>query len=73
MGIEADTIEATYDATQWEPALVDALANGSYDVIVLGTSNMIEYVQRIAPQYPDRVSSSLTIRSTSQAIRENAA
>ncbi len=53
LGIKADTIEATYDATQWEPALVDALANGSYDVVVLGTSNMVEYVQRIAPQYPD--------------------
>lgn len=52
-GIEADTIEATYDATQWEPALVDALANGDYDVIVLGTSNLVEYVQRIAPQHPD--------------------
>jgi basic membrane protein A len=53
LGIEAETIETTYDATQWEPALVDALANGDYDVIVLGTSNMVEYVQRIAPQYPD--------------------
>ncbi len=53
LGIEANTIETTYDATQWEPALVDALANGDYDVIVLGTSNMVEYVQRIAPQYPD--------------------
>lgn len=53
LGIEADTIETTYDATQWEPALVDALANGDYDVIVLGTSNLVEYVQRIAPQYPD--------------------
>jgi basic membrane protein A and related proteins len=53
LGIEADTIETTYDATQWEPALVDALANGGYDVIVLGTSNLVEYVQRIAPQYPD--------------------
>ncbi len=53
LGIEADTIETTYDATQWEPALVDALANGDYDVVVLGTSNLVEYVQRIAPQYPD--------------------
>jgi basic membrane protein A len=53
LGIQAETIETTYDATQWEPALVDALANGNYDVIVLGTSNMVEYVQRIAPQYPD--------------------
>src|SRR5215207_819961 len=26
LGVEANTIEATYDATQWEPALVDALA-----------------------------------------------
>ena len=53
LGVKADTIEATYDATQWEPALVDALANGDYNVVVLGTSNMVEYVQRIAPQYPD--------------------
>jgi basic membrane protein A len=53
LGVKANTIEATYDATQWEPALVDALANGDYNVVVLGTSNMVEYVQRIAPQYPD--------------------
>ena len=53
LGIEADTIETSYDATQWEPALVDALENGDYDVVVLGTSNMVEYVQRLAPQYPD--------------------
>ena len=49
LGIQADTIETTYDATQWEPALVDALANGGYDVIVLGTSNMVEYVQQDRP------------------------
>ena len=53
LGVEAETIEASYDATQWEPALVDALANGDYDVVVLGTSNMVEYVQNIAPQYSD--------------------
>ena len=53
LGIEADTIETSYDATQWEPALVDALENGDYDVVVLGTSNMVEYVQRLAPQDPD--------------------
>lgn len=54
LGVEAKTIEASYDATQWEPSLVDAAANEDFDVMVLGTSNMIEYVQKVAPQYPDK-------------------
>jgi len=54
LGVEAKTIEASYDATQWEPALIDAAANEEFDVMVLGTSNMIEYVQKITPQYPDK-------------------
>ena len=54
LGIEAKTVEASYETTQWEPALVDTLANAEFDVIVLGTSNMVEYVQKYAPQYPDK-------------------
>ena len=54
LGIQSKTIEVSYETTQWEPALVDALANEDFDVIVLGTSNMVEYVQRYAPQYPDK-------------------
>lgn len=54
LGIESRTIEVSYATTQWEPALVDTLANAEFDVMVLGTSNMVEYVQKYAPQYPDK-------------------
>jgi basic membrane protein A len=54
LGIEAKTIEGSFETTQWEAALVDILANEEFDVMVLGTSNMIEYVQQYAPQYPEK-------------------
>ena len=44
LGVEVDTVEATYDATQWEPALVDSLANGDYDVIAEKTDLEFESV-----------------------------
>jgi basic membrane protein A len=54
LGVEAKTIETSYDTTQWEPALVDTLANDDFDVMVLGSPNMIQYAQQYAPQYPDK-------------------
>lgn len=54
LGVEAKTIEAGYDPTQWEAALVDTVANEDFDVMVLGTSNMVSYMQALAPQYPDK-------------------
>ncbi|MBK8047101.1 MAG: BMP family ABC transporter substrate-binding protein [Anaerolineales bacterium] len=53
LGIDAQTIEVAYDSTQYEPALVDALANNDFDVVVLGTSDMVPYVEKLAPEYPD--------------------
>lgn len=53
LGIQAKTIEASYDSAQWEPALVDALNNNKYDVVVLGTSDMVPYAEKLAPKYPD--------------------
>ncbi len=54
LGVEAKTIEAGTDPTAWEAALVDAAANEEFDVMIVGTYQMIEYLQKIAPQYPDK-------------------
>ena len=53
-GIQAKTIEAGIDETQWEAALVDAAENEDFDMMIVGTFQMISYLQQIAPQYPDK-------------------
>ena len=45
-------IEAGTDRSKWEPALDDA-ADAGYNVIVAGTFDMIDFVTKLAPQYPD--------------------
>ncbi|RMF06001.1 MAG: BMP family ABC transporter substrate-binding protein, partial [Chloroflexi bacterium] len=54
LGAQTKTIEAGLDETQWESALVDAAANEDYDVLVVGTFQMISYLEQVAPQYPDK-------------------
>lgn len=54
LGAETKTIEAGVDPTGWEAALVDTAANEEFDIMVVGTFQMIEYLEKIAPQYPDR-------------------
>lgn len=54
LGMQTKTIEAGLDETQWESALIDAAANEDYDVLVVGTFQMISYLEQVAPQYPDK-------------------
>ncbi|GAB4425095.1 MAG: BMP family ABC transporter substrate-binding protein [Anaerolineae bacterium] len=54
LGIESKTIEAGIDEVGWEAALVDAAANEEYDVFIVGTFQMISYLEQVAPQYPDK-------------------
>lgn len=54
LGIEAKTIEAGLDETQWEAAMIDAAANQDFDVFIVGTWQMNGYLQDLAPQYPDK-------------------
>lgn len=54
LGAEIKTIEAGVDPTGWEAALVDAAANEEYDILIVGTFQMIEYLEKVAPQYPDK-------------------
>jgi basic membrane protein A and related proteins len=53
-GIQVRTIEASYDPARWKPALEDAAANADYDLIVVGTNQMVEFVEEIAPRYPEK-------------------
>lgn len=54
LGAEIKTIEAGIDPTGWEAALVDAAANEEFDILIAGTFQMIEYLEKVAPQYPDK-------------------
>ncbi len=54
LGAEIKTIEAGIDPTGWEAALVDAAANEEFDILIVGTFQMIEYLEKVAPQYPDK-------------------
>lgn len=54
LGIEAKTIEAGTDPTQWESALTDAAANEDYDVFITGSFQVIEYLQKVAPEHKDK-------------------
>jgi basic membrane protein A and related proteins len=53
-GLEVKTIEAGIDPAKWQPALEDAAANEDYDVMILGTYQMSEFLEKIAPKYPDK-------------------
>ncbi len=54
LGVQTKTIEAGLDETSWEPALVDAAANEEFDVFIVGTWQMVSYLEQVAPQYPDK-------------------
>jgi len=53
-GIEVKTIEAGVDPAKWKPALEDAAANEDYDILIVGTFQMSEFLQEVAPKYPDK-------------------
>lgn len=52
--LEVKTIEAGIDPAKWQPALEDAAANEEYDILIVGTYQMSEFLQLVAPKYPDK-------------------
>jgi len=52
--ITVKTIEAGVDPARWEAALADAAANEDYDILIVGTWQMAEFLQNEAPKYPDK-------------------
>jgi len=53
-GINLKIIEAGLDPAKWKPYLEDAAANEKYDVLVAGSWSMNEYMEVVAPKYPDK-------------------
>ena len=52
LGIEFRLIEMGYDQSVWDPTLAD-ISEQNYDVIILGTWQMTESLEEIAPWNPD--------------------
>lgn len=52
LGAEVRTIEMSYDQTRWEPTLWE-VSEQDWDIIILGTWQMSEHLQEIAPEFPD--------------------
>lgn len=53
--IDVNTIELGVDPANWETGLDDAMSNtDSYDILIVGTWQMIEFLSRRAHLYPDK-------------------
>lgn len=52
--IEVMTVEMSNDDTKWMPTLYDYCDDGTWDVIIVGTWQMVEPVQEVAALYPDQ-------------------
>jgi len=53
LGVETKVIEMGFDNTKWEPNLLDVSAQ-NYDIIIVGTYQMQEIIEKVAPQFPDK-------------------
>lgn len=53
--IEIDTVELGIDPANWEPGLLDVMADtDSYDILIAGTFQMIDFMAANAHNYPDK-------------------
>lgn len=52
--VETQTVEMTYDATKWTPALIEFSEDADTDIIISGTWQMVDRVIEVAPDYPDK-------------------
>ena len=54
LGAEVKVVEMTYDETKWMPTLLEFSDDPETDIIIVGTWQMVEKLQEVAPQYPDK-------------------
>lgn len=50
--VDASYVEMGYDSAVWATTLAD-VSEGDYDIIIVGTYQLQDALQEIAPQYPD--------------------
>lgn len=53
LGIVAKVVEGSYDSSRWEPDLLQ-LAEGDWDIVIAGTWQLVEYLEKIAPNHPEK-------------------
>ncbi|MBN2050342.1 MAG: BMP family ABC transporter substrate-binding protein [Spirochaetales bacterium] len=53
LGIEGKVIEGSYDTARWEPDITQ-LAEGDWDIIIAGTWQLQEILEKLAPQHPEK-------------------
>lgn len=53
LGIEGKTIEGGYDPARWEPD-IEQLCQGDWDIIIAGTWQLQEYLEKLGPKYPNK-------------------
>lgn len=53
LGCETNVVEMGYDNTVWETTLYE-VSDQDYDIIIVGTWQMQEILQKVAPEYPDK-------------------
>lgn len=53
LGIEGKTIEGLYDPARWEPD-IEQLCQGDWDIIIAGTWQLQEILEKLAPKYPNK-------------------
>jgi len=51
LGVTTKTIEGGYDPARWEPDIAQ-LSEGDWDVIIAGTWQLQEILEKLAPQHP---------------------
>lgn len=53
LGLETKTIEMSYNPAEWTPTLEDMSDSGEFDIIIVGTWQMVDALAEIAPYYPE--------------------
>jgi len=53
LGIVGKVVEGGYDPAKWEPDLLQ-LSEGDWDIIIAGTWQLQEYLEKIAPNHPEK-------------------
>jgi len=53
LGIMGKVVEGGYDPARWEPDIAQ-LAEGDWDIIIAGTWQLQEFLEKIAPKHPEK-------------------
>jgi basic membrane protein A len=53
LGIVGKIVEGSYDSSRWEPDILQ-LSEGDWDIVIAGTWQLVEYLEKIAPNHPEK-------------------